>query len=332
MKLNDPEFIKKILLSLASVIFFILVVEIVLRLTYPFLANYNTEMARYAKELKVIIDENFFRHRPNKAGTYYGVEIKTNSMGWREDKGYQSEKPSEVKRLIVLGDSITLGWGVESSQAYPKVLEKLLNSDTTLTFKYEVINTGVGNYNTRLELEMLKRTLAYNPDIIILGYSINDAEMWHKQSAAALVLGNYSYLYGFLWDKLFNIGNKLGINKNYKKYYQKLYTSDNKGKSQFENSFSTIVSIAKERRSPLIFLNIPDLHKTNPYPFNEINDYIENLVSTNNIPYLNLLDAVKGIKPTRLWVSDEDPHPNATAHSIYANKIYHFLKEGNLIE
>ena len=323
---------KKILLLLFTLIIIFLFAEILFRIAYPLYADYNTEMARYAQEVKIIIHDNFFRHRPNIKGIYYGVEIKTNSIGWREDRDYPLKKPSGIKRVIVLGDSITLGWGVEQYQTYSKVLEHHLNNDPTLQFRYEVINTGVGNYNTSLELEMLKRTLPYDPDIIIIGYFINDVEIWNRQGPIVSFLGMYSYFYRFLWDKFLSIGNKLGLNENYEVYYKKLYTSNHEGIYRLEKNLESITSLAKERSIPLVFLNIPDLHTIKPYPFDSVNNYIKNLISKSNIHYLNLLDSVEGIKPTALWASYEDSHPNSKAHGIYGNRIYHFLKKEELVD
>ena len=329
---NNQLLVKKLLLLFVTLIITILVAEFLLRISYPLYANYNTEMARYAKEIKVIRNEQYFEHPSNKTGRYYGVKIRTNSMGWREDRDYSLVKPHGVKRIIVLGDSITLGWGVELNQTYPKVLEQLLNNDPSLRYRYEVINTGVGNYNTFLELEMLKRTLSYDPDMIILGWFINDVEVWSKANTLVSFLGGYSYFYGFLWDKLFSIGNKLGFNENYETYYQRLYTSNHEGISQFEKSFDSIVHLAKERGIPLLFLNIPDLHNIKPYPFDLANEYIKNVVTKRNVHYLNLLNSVKGTKPEKLWVSFEDPHPNAMANSIFGNRIYHFLEKEGLVD
>lgn len=332
MRRNRQLLVKKLLLLFVSLIITILVAEFLLRISYPLYANYNTEMARYAKEIKVIRNEQYFEHLSNKTGKYYGVEIKTNLMGWREDRDYSLEKPTGVKRIIVLGDSITLGWGVELNQTYPKVLEQLLNNDPTLKSTYEVINTGVGNYNTSLELEMLKRTLPYDPDMIILGWFINDVEVWSKGNTLVSLLGTYSYLCGFLWDKLFSIRSRLGLNENYETYYQELYTSNHEGISQFKKSFDNIVHLAEERSIPLLFLNIPDLHNIKPYPFDLANDYIKNFVTKRNVHYLNLLDSVKGMKPEILWVSFEDPHPNAMANTIYSSKVYHFLEKQGLVD
>ena len=88
----------------ALVFFMCLVVsEILTRVFYDRLRNYNTEMCRYAAELKKPLScENLpFHHRPNKEGSFYGVDIKINSLGLR-DYEYSIEKPPNKKSTVKL--------------------------------------------------------------------------------------------------------------------------------------------------------------------------------------------------------------------------------------
>ena len=76
--------------------------------------------------------------------SYWGdfrVTIETSSLGFR-DREMAVDKPSGVFRILALGDSFTFGVGVEGNQAYPKVLETLLNRSGGLGRRVEVINAG----------------------------------------------------------------------------------------------------------------------------------------------------------------------------------------------
>jgi hypothetical protein len=100
--------------------------------------------------------------------------IKINSDGFR-DVEYSIEKPPNTIRIIALGDSFTFGWGVNLTDIYIKILEKRLNEINT-TINFQVMNFGVPGYNTLEEIELLKKKgLKYKPDIIILGYTADDA-------------------------------------------------------------------------------------------------------------------------------------------------------------
>lgn len=100
------------------------------------------------------------------------VNVTINSNGFR-GKEYSIEKPNNTIRVLVLGDSVAFGWGVNENETFSVVLEKMLNSDAQK--KYEVLNLAVPGYNTEQEVEMLKtKGLKYNPDIIIIAYHRND--------------------------------------------------------------------------------------------------------------------------------------------------------------
>lgn len=97
----------------------------------------------------------------------FSVEITTNSIGVR-DRDYSAQKPEGTFRILMLGDSHTLGWGVNLEESFTKVLEHSLirNSDS---FPYQVINCGMYGYGTAHQYQFLKKT-GYNlkPDMVII--------------------------------------------------------------------------------------------------------------------------------------------------------------------
>jgi hypothetical protein len=106
----------------------------------------------------------------------YDVRVNTNSLGLREDREF-GKKPAGTFRILVLGDSFTMGVGVEADQTYASVLEHILNSMGSRT-RFEVINTGVPSYSTREEaLYLAQEGLKLEPDLVLVGFFIgNDVE------------------------------------------------------------------------------------------------------------------------------------------------------------
>ena len=94
----------------------------------------------------------------------------SSALGYRSGD-YPEQKPYGTTRLIVLGDSITAGWGIEAYQdTFPGLLESQLGDRNV-----QVVSFGVTGYNTLQEVATLEeRGLAYDPDIVILQYSEND--------------------------------------------------------------------------------------------------------------------------------------------------------------
>ena len=65
------------LLIIISVIFTFFLCEIILRIKHSIIPNYDIEMWKYAKELKVSVSDKSIGHvhRPNKSGIFQKVEI-----------------------------------------------------------------------------------------------------------------------------------------------------------------------------------------------------------------------------------------------------------------
>jgi len=319
--------IKKILLSIFSILLTLIIFEIILHIYYPNNYDYHIEMWRYASEMKQISDIPNLGHEhiPNKSNTFYGAEINTNSLGLRANKEYILPKPEGSIRILVLGDSITLGWGVDYVNTYTKVLESMLNKGSTV--EYEVINTGVGNYNSINELAALKKYHKLAPDIIILGFYINDIEEVNYPSKVGYFLKRKSYLSAVLISKLINYKNK--GQTNYKNYYLNLY-DDQKRKNILKDSINEMITFANNRSIPFIFVNIPEFHQFKDYPFSEINDFLVNeIVENTNITYIDLLPVFQNLSKDakEYWVSPEDHHPNAQLHRIIAKSIYDNIHE-----
>ena len=98
-----------------------------------------------------------------------------------------SENPSETQvyrknstensfRILVLGDSLTEGYGVSAQQAFPSLLEKKLNlefsSDKNNT--YEIINAGISGSTSSGGVSRIEWLLKSKPDFLILALGGND--------------------------------------------------------------------------------------------------------------------------------------------------------------
>jgi len=119
-------------------------------------------------------------HRPHVVRRYEWPEykkdsiiLKTNNLGFREDSDTNVKKLKDVIRILVTGDSQIDGV-VNNSESFPNVLEAQLNS-TNQTFKFEVINGGVGHYGFEHYELFLHKYLFLKPDkYIVVIYTGND--------------------------------------------------------------------------------------------------------------------------------------------------------------
>src|ERR1700682_5470449 len=79
---------------------------------------------------------------------------------------------SQMKRILVLGDSLSEGFGLRSRQAYPALLTGKLR---TAGLNFEIINASASGGTTDGGLSRLPAHLKRKIDIFILELGINDA-------------------------------------------------------------------------------------------------------------------------------------------------------------
>lgn len=97
-----------------------------------------------------------------------------NRQGFRNLVDYSYPKPGNTLRILVLGDSFTVGYEVAQEETYSAVLERELREKG---YSVEVINTGVSGFSNAEELVFLEQEgIRYHPDIVVLGFYANDLD------------------------------------------------------------------------------------------------------------------------------------------------------------
>jgi lysophospholipase L1-like esterase len=127
----------------------------------------------------------------NFKGTWAGVNIKTDSLGLRDDE-IPLEKPPGEFRILCLGDSVTFGYRLEEPQTFVAQLEALLNKHYEMPH-FQVINAGIDGYSTFQEFHFLKkRGLALQPDLILVCFVLNDVTEQFRTMASLGGAGHYA--------------------------------------------------------------------------------------------------------------------------------------------
>lgn len=321
--------IKNVILLAIVMLAFAAILETGLRISYPLYKNYNTEMWRYSVLLKKASSNPNVSHEhvPGKEASLYGVDVKINSDGYR-DREYSVQKPANTYRIMVLGDSFTLGWGVPIEDAYSEVLEKMLN-EKIKNRKFEVINTALGNYNTQMEYEMLReKGMKFEPDMIIVGYYPNDSELTVKFNPGSIstFIKRHSYTYAFFWDRITNIKTKLKVGQktgSYTGYVHELYKGSFEGKKIMENSLNGIIDLGKQKNTTVVVIVLPQFFgDLKNYEFREVYPSVKNITSKKGVMAIDLLPYFQNNKVEEVIISYEDAHPNRLGHSIIAKAIY----------
>ena len=168
---------------LAGCVLALAAIELALALTFPHM-RLLTRHARLGS-----IPRANLNGRMTFGGHERIVHITTNSLGLRGPE--LAAKPAGVRRVLALGDSFTFGHAVEAAEAWPAVLEQLLNARGGP--RWEVVNAGVGGYGTGQQLLLYDELESQvQPDVVVLGFAVvNDvldnlcvfAERWGKADA-----------------------------------------------------------------------------------------------------------------------------------------------------
>ena len=130
-------------------------------------------------------------------------------LNMRDDNILENEKI-----IAAIGDSMTMGWGVNDDETFSYNLQKLLGK--------KVINLGVSSYGTIREIKKLKSNKFYNQtDTIIIQYHLNDIyENKELDINKSYSLEEYEAFFNSSKSEKFSIF----LLKNYKKSLRLLFT------------------------------------------------------------------------------------------------------------
>ncbi len=275
--------------------------------------NYEIEMLKYARELKVISNNKDIgiEHKKNISITLMGADIFLDNDGFRG----QNKPRENKKKILMLGDSMTFGWGAK------KTFSDILNEKIT---KYEVLNAGIGNTNTKMQITNFLENFSskYQYEAIVLNFFINDFE--DIKIRKPNFFQKYSFLYTFLNNKFNIILIKFNLKKDWVNFYSENYSNIRIIDETFHH-IKKLNDFCLKNGIKLIIHNIPELRNLKDYRFDKETKIIRNFANKNNIYFLDSIVALKNYNEKDLWVTKLDPHANDNAHRIIANFLFNTL-------
>jgi len=307
-----------------AMLFMGLILEGALRIAFYHSLDFSMEMWKYAVRLKHAVPNPklSFAHRPSRDAFLMGVDVRINSQGLR-DYEYALQKPPGVYRIMLLGDSTTLGWGVPLNETAAKTLERELNAERAPGYsRFEVINTGVGNYDTVQEVTYYEtRGRAFHPDLVILVFFINDPEPVPIEKKGFLI--DRSYLIAFVTNRFDGVLRRLGARPDWKTYYSSLYDDNRPGFQACKAALRDLAETTRNDHTKLLVALLPELHQINDdYPFTAAHQKIKDVLTPEHVPVLDLIDGLRNHGPeSSLWVTPADDHPNGKADALVAAQM-----------
>ncbi len=256
------------------------------------------------------------------------VNRETNAMGFR-DREHASSKTPGVTRILVLGDSVTQGFGVESDQVYTRRLEELLNQSTR---RFEVINFGMSQYSTVQEIAALEELgLVLAPDLVVLAYVLNDPtpdgdinDFFARDRGPFL-------LWSLLRQRARDYRRRHSLNAQMPgcrvhDYYSRMHCDVPQWEAS-KDALSRLAELSRQHGFAVLVVIFPLLDpgvstSFAPYRWHETHAQVHAAMEIHKFPTLDLLPTFSAHRPADLRVSETDAlHFNALGHEIAAGAL-----------
>lgn len=311
-----------ILVFAASVVIALGIGEIVVRMKNSSMQNYDIEMWRYARELKTRSDIPALGHEhlPARSAVLQSVQICTDSYGLRVAPGAQTPALSDKRRILFLGSSVTLGWGVPEKETLTSRLHAMFAKDGQ---DVEVLNAGIGNYNAVRYTERFKQRLTdLKPTDIVVHYFVRDAEtldsgggnflLRHSQLAVTAWIAASRYL----WQS---------SEKTLEQHYREVYAPTAPGFVAMTSALHGLANYARAHNVRIYLVMTPDVHDLVAYKLGFVHDIIRKVAEQDGYAYVDLFPSLMNHTPQQIWSMPGDPHPNSLGHKLMADAIYPVL-------
>ncbi len=291
------------------------------------------------------------------AGDQYewqGIPVNINSHGLRGPETTIA-KPEDTFRILNLGDSVAMGWGVREEESYGQRLEEIIADEMLIEQNIEVINASVPGWNPENELAYLKAEgFQFEPDLILLDLTlVNDiygqsALLKNQRPAVIEWLRTNTYTWPFLsiqmqWMAARSEGQeRIEVIDPPDKpaSYFPLDPSAEQWSLVWE-SIQEMNDLAAEREIPFVILLFPLEFQVLDNDFPTLpQEILTTRAAEAGIPTVDLLAAFqeaclnKSPEPCmledRYLFADVWMHPSAFGHELTADTIFTFLQSAEL--
>jgi len=244
------------------------------------------------------------------------------------------KKRPDAFRIMVVGDSLTYGYGVDKKDAYPAVIERELKK----THRVEVLNLGICGYQTENLLWVIKNfTTALDPDLIVYGACLNDflpsrVGQYDSNNAWPFPLPESFKKFmakntrsGEVFDRAYNQALlKLGIRRD---FIDDILIDFNNYQEKFKHDVEAMNDFARSRGLPPVLVMV--VHQQP-----EMGGKTERMAK---VAESYLVEAGMTVIPSRGYFEEHDgehwviskweSHPNEHAHRVFAGQFVGRIRE-----
>ncbi len=305
------------------------------------LSGYNGEpRLDLAEKIRPVDDPILnWRYRSNFTHRSAGIDYSYNERGFR-DIASTIAATSTKPRLVVLGDSVTDGYGIRLEEMFTSHLR------TSLGARYEVVNLAQGGLNSPQEIRLFELEGApLRPSVLVWNFVLNDfdfysslqgIERYHTAKDGEIgLLGvtvnprikqalKSSALIYFAKERVENlIGRMKGTAAD--QYYLTLWRTPN-NRARVTTSFDRMKQLQRSGDFDVRIVVWPILTRFSEYPFGEIHQWLRAEAEQRGFEVLDLLEPFSKAPYRKLQLTAEDSvHPNGTGHLIAARSFINWF-------
>ena len=249
-----------------------------------------------------------------------------NSKSYRDGE-HRTGKVRDRIRILILGDSITVGDSLADDQIYPRLLGARLGS------KVEIIAMARDGWSTADELDALKREgLSYSPDIVVVAAVTNDAQPistepsglqpeWAIFTRLPLNLD----FFRFLDYNINRLGDICGWRYSYLDWERDLFDPNKRYFRPWQATVRELADLLKDHGIPgYAFIMISTVRPSSPEQIRKY-DILTSTFADAGFATVNLReDFVREFGEsggTHLWALPNDPHPGPAVDQFFAREM-----------
>jgi D-alanyl-lipoteichoic acid acyltransferase DltB (MBOAT superfamily) len=252
---------------------------------------------------------------------FRGKVLTTNSSGMR-DREYAREKPARTVRIVLLGSSHAMGWGVGDTETFESILENRLNREEDAAARYEILNMGVGSYSPLQTLLLWERkALSFSPDAVFYTAHIREGK-WAVQHLVDRVRARVELPDEYLRSLL----DRSGVGPETEPVVAERLLAP------YANEllawvYGRILDTARARGVVPVWVHLPDTWSS-PDRAQRAAELV-GLAERAGFTVIDLGDAYNGRDPRSLQLARGDTHPNALAHRLVADRLFEALHDSD---
>ena len=245
--------------------------------------------------------------------------IRTNNHGFRGEDAELSKAPDAL-RIAFIGDSVTLGYGIEENNIFVSIFQELLTHE--LGRRVEALNFGIDGYSAPQIAELMRsRVSAFAPEHTVYTMCLNDFDF---TTSAGEKVRYFQKPTSFFLVKLEHLQRKIrGLDfhthkfrKNRRRVYEEISDMKKEAESHGGSFELALLPIFPQSVNSFAY-----------YPHEDIHHDVEVFAKNEGITFTDILKVFRSSGgPPRAYANDIW-HPNVDGHRVIGERFARqFLK------